>query len=153
MANPLPFKPAPVDPRHELQKRIDAAPIEHGEALLVAWDVLDTAHRQGILDILHGLLGAKDTIAAKLAEYAKLPEGINGIRNLLAVAKMAATLDPETFNSLAGALDLAMIEHAREEKPPSLWQIAKRATSEDGRRGLSFATLLLTNIGKGLKRR
>jgi len=91
MANPIAFKPAPVDPKHELQRRITAAPVEHGEALLVAWDVLDTAHRQGILDTLHGLLGAKDTIAGKLSEYAKLPEGINGIRNLLALAKIAAT--------------------------------------------------------------
>ena len=153
MANPIPFKPTPVDPKLELQKRLEAAPVEHGEALLVAWDVLDTAHRQGLLDTLHGLLGAKDTIAGKLAEYAKLPEGVNGIRNLLAVAKIAATLDPETFNCLANALDLAMLQHAREENPPSLWQIAKRATSADGRRGLSFATLLLTNMGKRLSER
>lgn len=153
MANPLPFKPTPVDPKHELQKRIAAAPVEHGEALLVAWDILDTAHRQGILDTLHGLLGAKDTIAGKLAEYAKLPEGINGIRNLLAVAKIVATLDPETFNCLANALDLAMLEHQREQQPPSLWQIAKRATSADGRRGLSFATLLLTSVGRSLNKR
>jgi hypothetical protein len=42
-------------------------------------------------------------------------------------------------------------EHKREQKPPSLWQIAKRATSEDGRRGLSFMTLLLTGFGRSLK--
>jgi hypothetical protein len=33
-----------------------------------------------------------------------------------------------------------------------MWQIAKRAMSEDGRRGLSFATILLTGFGRGLKR-
>lgn len=152
MANPIAFKPAPVDPKHELQRRITAAPVEHGEALLVAWDVLDTAHRQGILDTLHGLLGAKDTIAGKLSEYAKLPEGINGIRNLLALAKIAATLDADSLNCLANALDMAAFQHQKEIKPPSLWQIAKRATSEDGRRGLSFLTLLLTGVGRGLKR-
>lgn len=151
MANPLQFKPVPIDPKQELERRIKAAPIEHGEALLVAWDVLDTAHRQGILDLLHGLLGAKDTIAGKFAEYAKLPEGINGIRNILAMGKIVTMIDPETLGHLANALREALQAHEREVKPPSLWQIAKRATSEDGRRGLSFMTLLLSGVGRGLR--
>ena len=36
MANPIAFKPNPVDPKLELEKRLSAAPMEHGEALLVA---------------------------------------------------------------------------------------------------------------------
>jgi hypothetical protein len=45
----------------------------------------------------------------------------------------------------------AIEEHKREQKPPSLFQLAKRATSEDGRRGLSFMTLILAGLGRSLK--
>jgi uncharacterized protein YjgD (DUF1641 family) len=152
MANPIVFKPLPINPKLELQKRVDAAPVEHAEALLVAWDVLQSAHDKGLLDMLQGAIDAKDTIAGKLAEYAKLPEGIAGIRNLLAAAKILTELDPEVLDQLSRSLGDAAKQHQLESKPPSLWQIAKRTMSEDGRRGLSFATLLLTGFGKSLKK-
>ena len=151
MANPIAFKPNPVDPKLELERRLAAAPTEHGEATLVAWDVLQAAHDEGILDALHGLIGAKDTIAGKVAEYAKLPEGVAGMRNLLAFAKILTALDPEVLNCLANALDTASVQHKRELKPPSLWQIGRRLASEDSRRGLSFLTLMLSGLGQSLK--
>lgn len=151
MANPLPFKPLPVDAHLELERRLRAAPREHAEALLVAYDLLQTAHEQGILDTVDGLLSARDTIFGKLAEYAKLPEGINGIRNLLAALKIFTSLDPDTLDQLSRSVAAAAAEHRQEQKPPSLFQIARRAASEDGRRGLSFMTLLLTSVGRALK--
>ncbi len=152
MAHPLTFKPAPVDPHLELMRRLDAAPREHAEALLVAYDVLQTAHDRGLLDLLHGALDAKDTIFATLARYAKTPEGIAAIRNLLEGAKVLTALDPETLEHLAKAVTAAAAEHRQEAKPPSIFQIARRALSEDSRRGLSMATLVLAGVGKALKR-
>jgi hypothetical protein len=32
-----------------------------------------------------------------------------------------------------------------------MWQLVRRATDEDSRRGLSFFTLLIQNIGKAVK--
>ncbi len=151
MANPIAFKPNPVDPKLELERRLAAAPHEHGEAKLVAWDVLQAAHDEGILDAVHGLIGAKDTIAGKLAEYAKLPEGVAGMRNILAFAKILTTLDPEVMNCIANAMDTAALQHKREVKAPSLWQIGRRLASEDSRRGLSFLTLMLSGLGQALK--
>ncbi len=151
MANPIAFKPNPVDPKVELERRLAEAPLEHGEASLVAWDVLQAAHDEGILDAVHGLIGAKDTIAGKLAEYAKLPEGVAGIRNILAFAKILAALDPEVLNCIAVALDTASLQHKQELKPPSLWKIGRRLASEDSRRGLSFLTLMLSGLGQSLK--
>jgi uncharacterized protein YjgD (DUF1641 family) len=150
MANPLQFKPK-VDPKHELQRQLEAAPIEHAEALLVGYDILKTAHANGTLDLINGIIGGRDVIAAKLAEYAKLPGGIAAIRNLLAASKILMSLDPETLDEVTKALVSATTQHRAETKAPSLWQIAKRATSEDSRRGLSFMTLMLGAIGKGLK--
>jgi uncharacterized protein YjgD (DUF1641 family) len=136
----------------ELQRRLAAAPKEHAEALLVAWDLLQAAHDQGLLDTAHGLVSAKDTITGKLAEYAKLPEGVSGIRNLLSVARVLMTVDPEILDSLARAVAAAGQEHSREAKAPSLWQLAKRATGEDARRALSFLTITLVSLGKSLKK-
>lgn len=151
MANPLPFRPTPVDPRIEQERRLAAAPTEHAEALLVAWDILQSAHDQGLLDTVHGLVHAKDYIAGKLAEYAALPESVAGIRNILAAAKILAALDPEVLDRLSKAVINASEEHKREQNPPGLWQIAKRANSEEGRRGLSFLTHLLSSLGRSLK--
>ncbi len=151
MAAPLRFKPQPVDPKHELQKRLADAPNEHGEALLVLYDLLENAHRQGILDLLDGMVSAKDTILATLARYAATPEGIASIRNLLAAAKVLGSIDPEILDHLSGVMANATAAHKREQKPPSLLQLAKRATSEDSRRGLSFVTLILEGLGRSLK--
>ena len=151
MANPIAFKPIEVDPRTELQRRLESAPTEHAEALLVACDVLQAAHDKGLLDAAHGLIEAKDTIIGKLAEYAKLPQGVAGIRNVLAAAKILAALDPEVVERLARTVVSAKEVHKQEKNPPSTWELMKRATSEDGRRGLSLMTLILTGLGRALK--
>lgn len=150
MANPIHFRPK-VDHKLELQKQLDAAPVENAEALLVAYDILKTAHANGTLDLVQGLIGGRDIIAGKVADYAKLPGGISLIRNLLAGSKILMALDPDTLDQVSKAMVTATGQHKAESKPPSLWQLAKRATSEDSRRGLSFVTLLLGAIGKSLR--
>jgi uncharacterized protein YjgD (DUF1641 family) len=151
MAKPIAFKPITVDFKADLQRRLEKAPEEHAAALLAAYDVLEAAHDQGLLDILHGLIASKDTIITTLSRYASQPEGVAGIRNLLTAAKILTELDPEVLDHASRAMSSATAEHQREQTPPSLWQIYKRANSEDGRRGLSFLTLLLSGFGKSLK--
>ena len=146
MAHPIAFTPKPVDPRLELQNRLATASIEHGEAMLVAWDLLQKAHDEGLLDLLHGLVGAKDFIAGKIAEYARLPEGVSGIRNLMGMAKLLMLVDPDTLLAITKGIESANKKH----KVPGLWTLARRVTSEESRRGLSIATLLLSEVGKSL---
>ena len=151
MAKPIEFKPPTVDFKADLQRRLDKAPDEHAAALLAAYDVLEAAYDEGLLDILHGMIASKDTIITTLSRYAKQPEGIAGIRNLLTAAKILTELDPEVLDHVSKVMASATEEHKREQTPPSLFQIAKRANSEDGRRGLSFLTLLLSGFGRSLK--
>ena len=152
MANPIAFQMKNADPRVNLQKRLDAAPEEHAEALLVAWDLLQSMHDEGVLDTLHGMVSAKDTIFGTLARYGKTPEGVSLLRNAISLSRVLMTIDPEMLDSLTRAVASAGQEQKGEEKAPSLWQLAKRATGEDSRRGLSFLTLVLTSLGKILKR-
>jgi uncharacterized protein YjgD (DUF1641 family) len=151
MAKPIAFKPVAAGFKADLQRRLEKAPEEHAAALLAAYDVLEAAHDEGLLDILHGMIASKDTIISTLARYAREPEGIAGIRNLLTAAKILAELDPEILDHVSKAMTSATEEHKREQKPPSLFQLAKRANSEDSRRGLSFMTLILSSLGRSLK--
>ncbi len=152
MANPITFKPKSVDPKLELQRRLDAAPNEHAEALLVAYDLLEEAHRQGILDALHGAIGAKDTLVGLLAKYSAEPVSVNAIRNLLILGKVLGTLDPEPLSLLSKEMAHAMQAHTEEVKQPSLWQLFKRLSSPESRRGLSLMTLLLGAVGRATRR-
>jgi uncharacterized protein YjgD (DUF1641 family) len=152
MANPLSFKPQPVDPHLELERRLSRAPREHAEALLVVYDILQAAHENGTLDAVHGLISARDKIAGRLAEAANTEEGKTALLNLLEAGKVLASLDPSVLAPLADAMRQSSQDHKKETAPPSTWQLFRRATSDDGRRGLSFFTLLLTNLGRSLKR-
>jgi uncharacterized protein YjgD (DUF1641 family) len=151
MAKPIAFKPITVDFKADLQRRLEKAPDEHAAALLAAYDVLEAAYDEGLLDILHGMIASKDTIITTLARFASQPEGVTGIRNLLTAAKILTELDPEVLDHMSKAMASATEEHKREQKPPSLFQLAKRANSEDSRRGLSFMTTLLSSFGRSLK--
>jgi uncharacterized protein YjgD (DUF1641 family) len=151
MANPIAFKPITVDFKLDLQRRLEKAPNEHAAAMLQAWDVLEAAHEAGVLDLLHGMLESKDTIINTLSKYASQPEGVAGIRNLLTAAKILTEVDPELLERISKVMASAQEEHKQERTPPSLFQIARRATSEDGRRGLSFMTLILSGLGRSLK--
>jgi uncharacterized protein YjgD (DUF1641 family) len=151
MAKPVAFKPITVDFKADLQRRLEKAPEEHAAALLAAYDVLEAAYDEGLLDILHGMIASRDTIIKTLARYAREPEAIAGIRNLLTAAKILAELDPEVLEHVSKAMTSAAEEHKREQKPPSLFQLARRASSEDSRRGLSFMTLILSSLGRSLK--
>jgi uncharacterized protein YjgD (DUF1641 family) len=104
MAHPIAFKPQPVDPHQELMQRVEEAPREHAEALLVAWDLLQTAHDQGILDLAQGLIGGRDIVAAKVAEGMAMPESIAALRNLIALGRILGAVDPDVLHRLARAL-------------------------------------------------
>jgi uncharacterized protein YjgD (DUF1641 family) len=151
MAKPIAFKPITVDFKADLQRRLEKAPDEHAAALLAAYDVLEAAYDEGLFDILHGMIASKDTIITTLSRFAREPEGIAGIRNLLTAAKILTELDPEVLDRVSKVMARATEEHKREQTPPSLFQLAKRATSEDSRRGLSFMTMVLSGLGRSLK--
>ena len=151
MAVPIAFKPITVDFEADAQRRLEDAPRQYAEALLQAYDVLEAAHKEGLLDLLHGAIGARDTLITTLSKYASQPEGVTGIRNLLTAAKMLTELDPEVLERLSKVVGNATKEHQQEKEPPSLWQLFKRANSEDSRRGLSFMTLVLAGLGRSMK--
>lgn len=148
MAAPLAFKPEPVDAQKELLQRVQSAPQDHAEALLAAWDLLEASHQKGILDMAQGVISGRDAIAGKLAEAANTPDGINVVRNLLALGRIVAALDPEMLYRVSRALDRnpPRIPSAQ-EKPPSLLSLFRQFRAEDTRRGLAYGLDLLAVVG------
>jgi len=151
MAHAIAFEPKPVDPHMELMKRVENAPREHAEALLVAWDLLQTAHDKGILDLAQGLIGGRDLIAGKLAEAGKSEEAANALRNLIALGRIVGSIDPNMMQRVAHSFEHDVFTAPRERKPPSLWQVFRCATSDDGRRGSWFLTTLLAHLGRATR--
>ena len=55
MAEPIVLKLVPRDPREALYHRLEKAPLEHVEALLAAYEVLQGLHDRGVLETLRGV--------------------------------------------------------------------------------------------------
>ena len=145
MANPIAFTPLPYDPKEGLMRRLEAAPREHAEALLVAYDLLQEAHDQGILDALHGMVHAKDAIVGHIAEGARVQESVDALRNLIAAGKILGAIEPETMSCIAAAMSTA--GKKTPDEPLSLWGLYKKVSSREGRRGLSVVVELLAALG------
>jgi uncharacterized protein YjgD (DUF1641 family) len=152
MAKPIAFVPKSTNPQFELQHQVSAAPRQHAEAILAAYDLLDEAHRQGILDALQGAIGARDTIAGTIANYAAQPEGINAMRNLLALGKLLGTLDPEPLSRFSKEAYTALETNDIEQESPTLWQLFKRLRHPETRRGLSVVMAMLGAVGRASRR-
>jgi uncharacterized protein YjgD (DUF1641 family) len=149
MAQPIRLEFAPRDARAELQTQLQNAPLQHAEALLSGYDLLQRLHDRGVLDLLRGGLGSSDQVLSIVVDAAKTPEAINATRNLLILSKVMFTLESELLESIANAVPNTLTQ-AREQKPLSLWQMFKKICSQDTRRALSAMLGLLESFGQDL---
>src|SRR5258705_9599485 len=152
MSEPIRLEFPPRDARAELRARLQNAPLQHAEALLSGYDLLQRLHDRGVLELLRGGLGSSDQVLSIVVDAAKTPEAINATRNLLILSKVMFTLEPELLESIANAVPNTLAL-AREQKPLSPWQMFKKMCSQDTRRALSAMLGLLESFGKGLAAR
>ena len=150
MSRPIRLEFPPRDARTELQIRLQDAPLQHAEALLSGYDLLQRLHDRGVLDLLRGGLGSSDKVLSIVVDGAKTPEAINATRNLLILSKVMFALEPELFENIANAVPNSLAQ-AREQKPLSLWQLFKKMCSKDTRRALSAMLGVVESFGKSLE--
>jgi uncharacterized protein YjgD (DUF1641 family) len=149
MAKLAPLQLPHRDPREELRSRLDRAPLEHAEALLAGYQVLQGLHDEGVLELLRGLLGAGGKVLETASEAARAPESVRAIRNLVILSKTLGEIDPDLFDGFALALPEAMRQaKAQGKEPPSFLAILNKFRSKDMRRGLVVVTGLLEAWGK-----
>ena len=149
MSQPIRLDFSPRDARAELQTRLQNAPLQHAEALLSGYDLLQRLHDRGVLDLLRGGLGSSDKVLSIVVDAAKTPEAINATRNLLILSKVVFMLEPALLENIVTAVPNSLAQ-AREQKPLSLWQMFKKMCSQDTRRALSAMLGLLESFGKSL---
>jgi uncharacterized protein YjgD (DUF1641 family) len=149
MAKPLLFKPAPDDSRDELQTRLQNAPVEHAEAVLAGYQVLQGLHDAGALELLGGLLGSGDKVLQVAVDATRTPESVRIIRNLVVLSKMLGEIDPDIFEGIVQALPEAMHKaKAQGQEPPGLLGTLNQFRSKDLRRGIVAINRLLEAWGR-----
>jgi uncharacterized protein YjgD (DUF1641 family) len=149
MAEPILLNFPPEDPREILRKRLENAPMEHAEALLSLMDVVQELHDKGLLEIAKGALGSGDKVMKIAVDAANTPEVIQGIRNMMILAKLFAGIDPKLLEALAGAMPDAL-DKARTEHPMSTPALLFTLTGAHARRVLGIAARVADAMGRGL---
>ena len=149
MAKAIEFRPHAAPAVEETRKKLDAAPLEHAEAVLNAFRTLQTLHDTNTLDFVRGLLGAGDTVLSQVVSVATSPQSTRAIRNLLILTDLLGTVDPNALHRVANAVTPAVTEQQTGE-PPSLFAIGRRLFSRDARRGLATGVALLEGVGRSL---
>jgi len=135
----------------ELQARSQNAPLEHAQALLAAYEVLQGLHDRGVFELIHGTLGSSGKVIEILVEASKTPESIRGIRNILILAKILGSVEPELVEGFALSVPEALAKtKACDPKPPGFWGILKQFANRDFRRGLVLINSLLAAFGRNL---
>lgn len=149
MAKALDFRPVPPKAEEETQRKLDAAPLEHAEAVLNAFRTLQTLHDTNTLDFVRGLLGAGDEVLSQVVSVVTSPQSTRAIRNLLILTDLLGTVNPDALHRIANTVTPALAAQQPAE-PLSLFQITKRLFSKDARRALGTGVVLLESVGRSL---
>jgi uncharacterized protein YjgD (DUF1641 family) len=131
----------PRNSRDDLIRRLEQAPVEHAEALLAGYDLLERLHEKGMIDLLNGLLSAGDTVVDRVVDLISSREMVTALRMALMLSNLLNSINPDELHTV--------ISNAGKETP-SLFTIGKQATSKDARRGMAAAVSLLELLGKAL---
>jgi uncharacterized protein YjgD (DUF1641 family) len=151
MAHPIQLESPARDLRRERTARLESAGIDHAEALLEAYELLEQLHQSRTLELLRGALGARDELAETVAAAADTPQSVNALRNLILLAKMLGSIDPQVMESCVAAVAGAAghLPDASAE-PPGLFALFGQLRRREVRRALAFLTRFLGLLGAGL---
>jgi uncharacterized protein YjgD (DUF1641 family) len=149
MAQPIRSYTPHRNEQEELRTKVENAPVQHGNALLAAYQLLQDAQDHGVLDILRGAIGAGDAIVDKVSEFANTPESVRAMRNFLALSRVFANLDPEKVDAVANAITEDQCrKNAPGCEPPSLLKSLQRINSRNSRRTLATIAAVTDAFGR-----
>jgi uncharacterized protein YjgD (DUF1641 family) len=151
MAQPIPLETPTRDLRKERAERLEAARLDHAEALLEAYDLIEELHRSRTLEMLRGLLAARRELAETLAGAADTPEGANGLRNLILLTKMLGSIDPRVMESYVAAV-IGTVGRPPEiaAEPPGILTVLNQLRRREVRRALALVNRFLEILGTRL---
>ena len=154
MARPIPLELPPRDPREELRKRLEQAPVKHAEALLDSYELLQQLYDHGVFQLLRGALSASDKLVETAVDAAKSDDSVRAIRNAVILGKMLGSINPEVLQCIAaatsetlGCYDKPVIE------PPGLFSLLNQFRHKELRRSIALVNRFLEKLGEQIKLR
>jgi hypothetical protein len=91
MAKAVAFREfTPRNSRDDLMRKVDQAPVEHAEAVLAAYDLLQRLHEKGLIDLLSGLLSAGDTVVDRIVDVISSKEMVTAFASCSSSASCLA---------------------------------------------------------------
>lgn len=154
MARPIPLELPSRDPRAELRERLEQAPVEHAEALLDSYELLQQLHDHGVFLLLRGALGASDKLVETAVDATKSDESVRAIRNAIILGKMLGSIDPDVLQGVAVAVGetLGCYEKPIIE-PPGLVSLLSQFRHKELRRSVALLNKFLVTLGNQIKLR
>jgi uncharacterized protein YjgD (DUF1641 family) len=152
MALSIPLELPPRDPREELHKRLDEAPLEHAEALLDSYELLQQLHNHGVFELLRGALGASDKLIETTVEAAKSDASVRAIRNAIIVGKILGSINPDVLQGVAVAVSETFGCYEKPiVEPPGLFSLLIRFRRKESRRSIALVSKFLQTLGNQIK--
>ena len=125
--------------------------MKHAEAVLAAYEVLQSMHDHGVLEVMRGALGGSQKILEQAVAVGSGPEAIRATRNLLLLVRALGEIEPALLSDFTRAIPKALVQaNAEEARPPGLIKLVSTFWNRDFRRGLAAFNDLLVVFGKNL---
>jgi uncharacterized protein YjgD (DUF1641 family) len=154
MARPISLQLPPRDPREELRDRLERAPVEHAEAILDSYELLQSLHDQGVFQLLRGVLEAKDKLVETAVETTRSDESVRALRNTIILGKMLSSINPDLLQGIAVAISETLGSQKKPViEPPGLFSLLIQFRHKELRRSIALMNRFLESLGKQLRKR
>jgi uncharacterized protein YjgD (DUF1641 family) len=152
MARPISLELPPRDPREELRKRLEQAPVAHAEALLDSYELLEQLHQHGVFELLRGALGASDKLIETAVDAAKSDESVRAIRNVVILGKILGSINPEVLQGIAVAASQTLGCYERPVvEPPGILALLGQFRHKELRRSMALLNEFLVTLGHQIR--
>jgi len=154
MARPISLQLPPRDPREELRKRLEQAPVEHADALLDSYELLQQLHDHGVFEMLRGALGASGKLIETAVDAAKSDESVRAIRNAIILGKVLGAINPDVLQCVAVAAGETLKCYEKPViEPPGLFWLLSQFRHKELRRSIALINRFLEKLGSQIKLR
>jgi uncharacterized protein YjgD (DUF1641 family) len=151
MARPIPFEQSSLDPKAVLRERLENAPLEHAEALLETYKLLQDLRDAHVFEVLHGVLTKGDKIVELAVDAVKEPDAIRGLRNLIVLSKILGSIDPALLHGVAAAVQETVAAGQQQDaEAPGFFALLQQVRHKETRRALGLMTRFLGSLGRHL---
>ena len=142
MAKPIAVIPSTFESTREIAARLEEARVSHAAAIQASYELLQQLQDSRVLDLLRGALSAGDALVTKLAVASNTPESINAVRNLVSLARILGSVDPDVLHTLADELTSRSSKNCA-RPAPGLWRAIQTLAGKDSRRALAGGAAFL----------